>query len=285
MTKNKKGANLIISLIAGIVSFGVTLCINFFLSPFIVETVGTAAYGFVNLANNFITYASIVTIAINSMAGRFISIEIHKGNTEEANKYFSSITCANAILSAIMLILTVICVVYLNQLLDIPVELLWDVRLLFTFIFINFIISTLFSTYSSSTFIADRMDISYKRQIESNLIRVAILLILFTKFTSNIYYVGVATIISAAYLVGFNIYYMRKFFPEVKFKRKHVEFKRIISVIKSGIWNSITSLGNVLLDGLDLLISNKFFTAFAMGQVSLSKILNSAFKLLLSWTS
>lgn len=285
MKQNKKGSNMMISLIAGVISFGVTLCINFFLSPFIVETVGTAAYGFVNLANNFITYASIITIAVNSMAGRFISIEIHRGNTEGANKYFSSIMSANLILSTIMLFLTVISVVYLDAILDIPIGLVGDVRLLFVFIFLNFVISTLFSTYSSATFIADRMDILYKRQIESNLIRVAILLISYTFFSSNVFYVGLATIISAVYVVMFNIYYMRKFFPEVTFKQKNIELKKIITVIKSGIWNSITNLGNVLLDGLDLLISNKFFTALAMGQVSLSKILCSSFKLLLSTIS
>ena len=86
MTKNKQLAiNMSASFIAYIVSFG----ISFFLSPYIVKNVGVDAYGFVGLANNFVSYATILTVIINSMASRFITLELNKENLKKANKYFS----------------------------------------------------------------------------------------------------------------------------------------------------------------------------------------------------
>lgn len=67
-----------INLIAQVIAFGINLGISFFLTPFIVEKIGVEANGFVSLANNFVEYAQLITISINSMAGRFITIKLHQ---------------------------------------------------------------------------------------------------------------------------------------------------------------------------------------------------------------
>ena len=80
-----------INLIASIVVLIVNLGINFFLTPYVTGRLGTEAYGFASLASNFVNYATLLTIALNSMSGRFISIAIHKGKEKEADEYFSSV--------------------------------------------------------------------------------------------------------------------------------------------------------------------------------------------------
>lgn len=59
-----------INLIASLVSFGINLAINFFLTPYLIRTLGTESYGFIGLANDFVQYAGIITSALNVMAGR-----------------------------------------------------------------------------------------------------------------------------------------------------------------------------------------------------------------------
>lgn len=41
-----------------------------------------------SLGNNVINYITILTVALNSVAGRFITIEYHQGKKKEANEYF-----------------------------------------------------------------------------------------------------------------------------------------------------------------------------------------------------
>lgn len=54
--------------------------ISFLLTPYIIDTVGKEAYGFVGIANNFVSYAKLITLALNALAMRFITIKIHENN-------------------------------------------------------------------------------------------------------------------------------------------------------------------------------------------------------------
>ena len=103
-----------INMVAQVMVLIIHLAISFFLTPFIVRTIGVEAYGFVGLSNNIIGYMQVITVALNSMAGRFITIEYHKGNLRKANQYFSSVFYANCILGAVILLLSLGMVFYLE---------------------------------------------------------------------------------------------------------------------------------------------------------------------------
>ena len=74
--KNKRAT--LINIFAALITLGVQMFISFWLSPFVVGKLGEEAYGFINLANNFVSYASLVSVAINSMACRYIIQAIKK---------------------------------------------------------------------------------------------------------------------------------------------------------------------------------------------------------------
>ena len=136
-----KDKALIINTIASFVTFVVGLGIAFFFTPFLTDTVGEEAYGFVSLGNNVINYITILTVALNSVAGRFITIEYHQGKKKEANEYFSSVLMANIAIIPVILAVAVPVILNAEKLLDIPVELEESVKLLFFFILFNFIIT------------------------------------------------------------------------------------------------------------------------------------------------
>ena len=84
--KNKRAT--LINIFAALITLEVQMFISFWLSPFVVGKLGEEAYGFINLANNFVSYASLVSVAINSMACRYISVEYNSGNKEKAKVVF-----------------------------------------------------------------------------------------------------------------------------------------------------------------------------------------------------
>lgn len=106
---------LAINMIANIVAFVVQFGINFVLTPYIVRTLGSEAYGFVQLSNNVISWISILTVALNSMSGRFICIEINRQNTEKAKEYFNSVLVANTVLAAVLMVPSVLLVILLTK--------------------------------------------------------------------------------------------------------------------------------------------------------------------------
>lgn len=272
---------LAINMIATLFSFCVTMGINFILSPFIISTVGKEAYGFVGLANNFISYAQLVTLALNSMAGRFITIKIHQGDTEGANKYFTSVVVANIFTAIVLMIPAVLIVLNLNQIINIPQNILSDVRILWGLVFLNFLIGLVLTTFNVATFVKNRLDLSSIRDIQSNVLRVIILIVAFSFFKPSIWYIGLASILCTIFVGGCNIYYKIKLLPNIKVRMKYFDIKVIIELLHSGIWHVIVKLGQILSDGLDLLISNLFINSAAMGILAIAKTVpNAIFSLL-----
>lgn len=260
-----------INFIAQTVAFAINFCISFFLTPYIIEHIGVEANGFVTLANNFIDYAQLFTVALNSMAGRFITIKLHQKNIEEANKYFTSVVFANLAFSVIFSAVFAIAIVYLDKFLNIGASSVSDIKILWSFIALNFVLSLFASTYSVSTFVTDRLDKTAISNVRGSIIRAAALVICYSFFRPYTFYVGIATLLLGLNNLISHICYKNRLTPELRIQRRYFDFAYIKELISSGIWNSITKLSSILASGLDLLISNIFVGGVAMGVLNLSK--------------
>lgn len=270
MNKNKQ---LVINMAASFIAFVVSVGINFFLSPYIVKKLGVEAYGFIGLANNMINYISILTIALNSLAGRFITIAIYEKNENDANKYFTSVFYANAVLSGVLLILGISVILYLEYIIKIPNNLILDVKTLMLCLLINCIISMLGTVYGVAVFAKNMLYLNSLRNIESNIIRAVFLCGMFFLFSPKVSYMGISALVVGFYTTIFNIYYTYKFLPDLTIKRRYFDLKAVWMLITSGIWNTINRLGQIFTDGLDLLITNIFIDSASMGILSLAKVI------------
>ena len=205
---------------AQVFAFLVSIGITFFLTPYIVGKLGAAAYGFVGLASNFVSYIQIITIALNSMAGRFITISVHQNKIDDARKYFSSVFFSNIILVGIISIISIVVLYRLEYIVVIPKELMYDVKILFGCIFLNFFISLVFNVYNVSTFIRNRLDLSSTRSIVAHALKALLLVGLFYFLDPAVWYIGLATVISTVYTIGTNIMFKRRLTPELQISFK-----------------------------------------------------------------
>ena len=92
------------NVVFSVVTFALNFFISFYITPRIAGQFGSDTYGYLKLANDFASYAALFSIALNSMASRFIMLERARGNTEKARQYFSSVGVANTILALIFVI-------------------------------------------------------------------------------------------------------------------------------------------------------------------------------------
>lgn len=266
---NKK--QLAINMIAQISSFVVSFFISFFVTPYIIQQIGVEAYGFVGLANEFVGYAQLITIALNSMAARFITIKLHEGDDEAANKYFNSVLLANGVVSVVLTIVGAIIIIFMDRIVAVPTTLLFDVRLLWILMFANFILGIITSVFGVATFAKNKLYLSSARQIEAQILRVIVLIICMSFLPPSTWYIGLAALASTSLISWYNYFYTKKLLPNIKIDKKHFDFSKLKELIASGIWNTVTKLGSILSSGLDLLITNKFVGATAMGVLSLAK--------------
>lgn len=260
-----------INMIASAVSFIVGVCINFFLTPYIVGALGAAAYGFVGLSNNLISYTQLLTIALNSMASRFVTISYAQGRIEDANKYFSSVFYANLVMSIIIVVIMGTCVFYIDVFFEIPFELIVDVKLLLSLLVFNTIIGLMTNIFAIATFIKNRLELASIRTIIGKIIQAVSTILLFGLLMPQLWYIGLAGMLVTIYQAYTNYRFTNLLTPELKVSTKSFDISKIKELISSGIWNSFFKLGDILGQGLDLIIANIFIGAAAMGVFSITK--------------
>lgn len=278
----KNSTQVFISIIWSIVAVAVNYIITFCLTPYITENIGTEAYGFVSLAKNFTNYGLILTTALNSFAARFISVEYHKNEIREANKYFSSVFFSDLILGGCILIFATILVCMLEIFLNIPANLKYDIKILFWFAFVNLFIVTAGTAFQVAPIIKNRLDLSGIFRSVSYICEAVFLILVFTLASAKIYYVGIGLCISSLIFLLTNYVAAKKLIPELRIKRHDYSSHSVKNLVKNGIWNSVNSLGNLLNTGLDLLIANLLLSTLEMGQLAIVKTISSLFSTLFS---
>lgn len=268
MSEKKK---VIINLFSIIMVFIFNTGITFFLSPYIIRTVGIEANGFVHLSSNFVSYISLITIALNFMSGRFITIAIVKGDIEKATSYYTSVFWANIILFCFMLVPMSLVIVNLDLLIDIPINLVNDIKLLFGFAFISLIASNILSLWNNIFYVVNRLYLQHIGSLIATFIRVTLLIFLFYLFSPKVWYVTLASMVIVPIVAIWGLWNKNRFLPDLKVNNKYFSFFHLKEIISSGLWRSILITGEMLLSGLDLLICNLFINPTIMGILALSK--------------
>ena len=260
--------------IFNVLQFAINFGISFFFTPYLIRTVGKEAYSFFPLVNNMIGYTSIITTAVGGMAGRFITMRIYQNDKEGASYYFNSVLVANWILSIFFTVLSVVCVVYLQYILTIPDNLLREVKILFMFACATMVVGLATGILGTGTFVKNRIDVRASRSVVTNLVRVALILLLFYLFKPSIVYMSVSALGAGLLGVYYNVKFKKQFLPEIPISPiKYFRKSYLTELIASSIWNSVNQLSFLLLAQLDLLITNIFIGVAETGDYSVAKMM------------
>ena len=160
--------------------------------------------------------------------------------------------------------------VFLEYVIHIPVNFVADVKWLFALLCLNSLLTLVFNVYIVSPFIKNRLDVTSVRNLVSNLIKAAVILVLFGFFSSHLWYIGCSTLICGIYLIIANVKIKDKLTPELGVNLRYFDFVKVKTLLASGVWNLIGMLGDLLQRGLDLLFANWFINAAAMGILSIT---------------
>lgn len=266
-----KGKQLALNMLSQFMAFALSMAINFFLIPVIIEKIGKEVYGFYSLSDNFLEYATVITSVINGMANRYITVEYSKGETENANRYFTSVTLVNVFLTVILAIPATVMVIFLEKLINIPAGHVLDVKCLWAFVFMMFFVNLIFSRYDAAPFAKNRLEITGFINMTNIVIKAVLLILAYTFLYPYIGYIGIIVFLCAVYSAIMRVRFKNKLTPDLKFKRELFDFGAVKELAKMGIWNSVSQMSQMLFTGLDLLIANIFMGAEEMSMLSIAK--------------
>ena len=275
----KSNKRTFVNLICSLMVLATNIIVGFWLSPFIVENIGVEANGFVTLAGNFVTYAGLIVTALNSMAARYIAIEYVNKDFKKANIYYNSVFWGNLLIVAVLLGPAIFFIARLDNIIKVSSEIATDVKILFAFIFFNFFLSTGLPNWDCGTYVSNRLDRDYIPNMVTSVFRCVFLFIIFTVLTPKVYYVGLCATLVTVTLLFVKCHNTHTLTPELRVlmaKDKIVCSKTaIIELVGSGIWNTISNIGNMLLSGLDLIICNVMIGPVEMGILAIAKTIPS----------
>lgn len=248
---------------------------NIFLTPVIIEYVGVEAYGFVSLAKNFTSYATIVMTALNSYAARYLSISYLQGKYEEYRRYFNTVLLGDLFIGGLLTLVGCACVVNLEHLLVIPQGLVMDVKLLFLLTFLTFYISSASTAYGATAYIKNRIDIYNIVKVLSYLSEIAVLVFSFLLFLPRVWFVGLSALAASCTILFGSIWMTCALVKQQKIGIRFFDKCAFQRLVVNGFWDAANSVGNALNTGLDLLVSNLMLSAVMMGQISVAKTINN----------
>ncbi len=262
---------LAINLITSLLSYGISIVVSFYLTPFLVNNIGKEVYGFYGLANNVVNYVNIISIALNSMAAKYITVELLQGNKIRANQYYTSIFVSNIALSVILAPVLLYIVVSIQCIFNISDIYLDDVRLLFALVFSTMIINLVSSIFGCATYTTNRIDLRAYTDLGRALLRVILYILVFTVFRPSIIYVGFVALILEVYNSIVQIFLKRRLEDNLQLKKKFFNLRLVIDTMKVGVWNSLNHLGDLLLSSSDLMVANIMIGESASGNISIIK--------------
>lgn len=273
MLKNR----MLISIFCSVMVLITNSLVNFILTPFIVANIGVEANGFITLANDCITYTNLIVIALNSMAARFITIEYVKKEYNKANLYYNSVFWGNIFLAFVLLIPVICFLLKLEYIIDVPEQMVNETKIMFVLVFLNFFVGLILPNWDCGTFVVNHLEKTYILQICTVLLRAVILFVIFNLFTPKIWFVGIAAVMVNIVTLSANFYFTKKYTPRLRISLLPSKIlfskKAIKELIGSGIWNSISNIGTICLNGLDLLVCNLLLGPIAMGIIAIAKML------------
>ena len=115
------------------------------------------------------------------------------------------------------------------------------------------------------------MDLYYLRNLFSYVLKLVLTILIFTLFDVRIFFIALTTLICNAYMNVATYILMRKLLPDLKLNLRKFKWKTLSEVLRSGVWNSVQSLSDLMISGLNSLLTNRFIGTAAGGYLQSSK--------------
>ncbi len=262
-----------------------TTFVSMVILPRVSDTLGIEAYGYISLSNNIISYIDLIAATINVYAVNYISMAYHEKKWEKANSYFNSVLWADVLIGISVAIPSGICIFYLEKILNISPNLVKDVKLLCSIMLANYIVHIVGIAFGAATFIKNQLHKSSRISTVATFAKTFVIFWLFMKCTPHVWYMGIAHLFYTIPVVFFQWYYTKKLTPEFEISFHKGSWRDVLEIVKSGIWNTLSSLGITLNSGIDLLITNIYINEVMMGTLSVPKMFSNFILKLLSTVS
>ena len=267
---NKSRKRITINFIANIVSYAVSLGISFVLTPFLISQIGKETYSFYPIANTFLNYLVIMTNSLCSVATRFIAINFSKKNEKEAKTYFNAAMLVESLIGMVTIIPSALLIVFVDRVLNVPVDSVNAVRMLFAFVFSSGSVNIVSNILGVATFATNRIDLRSYRELGAALLKAGLCVCAYSFFPASIVYIGIIALIVAVFNFLMQFIYTKKLLPGFLPNREKPAKRHFKELLAASLWTIVISFGDLFLSGMTVVLSNAFYGSEVSGTLSIA---------------
>lgn len=236
------------------------------LTAYLVKHLGIGAYGLVPLATSITTYMSVINAAINGAVGRFFTIELRKGVVGQANRTFNTALWGSILVSLLILPLVFLFSLSVPNLFDVPDGFETAASLLFASVMIAYLIGIIRGVFLVSPFAFSRFDLQNGVLFSNLVVRIVIVVLLFTNLAASLSYVGLGILAGALVSLFFAVLVWQRLTPDLTTRLRLFDWHRLKELLSMSGWMMVNQVGALLFLNIDLIVVNLYLGAQAAGR-------------------
>lgn len=256
------------NLITNLFSLIVNILVGVLYTPFLVRSLGAAAYGVIPLALLINQYIGILTESLTGAVTRFYSVEYRQEKYKEASIYFSSAIVFTIVLAILILPCIYLFVDNINNILAIPADLLAGAKVLFNLTAVSFFLAVATNCINVTIFADNRLDLVNYVKIGRNVLKLVVNVILFVNFNVSIAYVGLSYLIAEIIVLVLSVFfykYTRHF--DIRFSLSRFDYKVLSPIFSMILWVSVICFANTFIYKIDSVLVTNYFGLYYTGVV------------------
>lgn len=244
----------------------INVLIGLWYTPYLIRHLGVASYGIVPLTTQIVSYLAIITLALNSAVGRWITIALERREYDKANSFFNASFFGSLFLIAVLAVPAGLAASRAPKLISVPTGQEIEASWLMGCTLAAFLLNTLLTPFGVATYCMNRFDLRNLVTITQQLVRVAAVAAFFVLLTPRLRQVGLATVVATLVGGAMTLRLWRKLTPMLRLSFRGFHIKAVGKLISFGGWVAISQVGTLLFLAVDLLVVNRLFGPKAGGR-------------------
>jgi O-antigen/teichoic acid export membrane protein len=193
--------------------------------------------------------------------GRYIVAAYAKGDFEQVKQIVSSIVPMLVGAAAIFLIVSFVCILNIERILNIAPQMVGETRLMLGLLCVNVVAQMIFVPFTTGYQVRQQFVELNVINILHDMLRITLLLVFLLGVGPRVVWVVVATVIADVAGLAVTVVRSRQMIRELRFESRLFDLRKAWELMSFGMWTALASLGATFDANAATLLLNQFGTA------------------------
>jgi membrane protein EpsK len=244
------------NVVASFGTFLLSLVVGIWFTPYVIRHLGVAVYGLIPLANSVTGYLSVIGVAVSGSVGRFVTLDLARGDTDSANRTFNTFLFGSLALVAALLPVAAGLAFLAPKIFNVPDGQQTQLQWLLAACLGAFLLTMVGSCFDSAIWATSRFDIRSLIESASTTSRVVCVILLFHWLDPRLWNVAASILLAALLSFCGNAWAWRRLTPTLGIHTGSFDRARLPALFNTSRWLFLNQMGSLLFSSIDLVMIN-----------------------------